>query len=186
MANEAAAFHPRGESGAFLPATDRRQLTERQAAFVLSYAANGANIAEAARQAGYSADNASKIGQQMLALPWVQRALEIERGRLLAKAGIKALGLVVAVLDDASAGLPLRLKAAEIALKADGREREATRKTEQSKALNEMSVDELEAFIRRGKEAAQAAQHPIIEGHSEPITSGDNPQPIDPTSEGTA
>ncbi len=182
--NTVAALQPRAD-GKWARGDERRELTELQARFVAAYVENSANATEAARKAGYSEESARTIGPQMLLLPWVQRAIELGRNRLLAKAGIKALGLVVAVLDDASAGLPLRLKAAEIALKADGRERDATRKTEQSKALNEMTVDELEAFIRRGREAAAQAQHPIIEGRSEPITSGDNPKPIDPVAEST-
>jgi hypothetical protein len=193
MANEAAKFHPRRDSGAFAPATDRRQLTDRQAAFVLAFAANGANAAEAARQAGYSEHSAKQIGTQMLSLPWVQRALEIERGRLLAKAGLKAIGLVVQVLEDETAGLPLRLKAAEIALKADRGERDASKKSEQSKALGEMSVPELEDFIRRGREAATLAAQPIVEGQAEPASSDNDHlpaestmQPIDPAGEGTA
>ena len=178
--------HPQGPDGRFAALGDNRPLNDMQAAFVRRYIENGGNGSEAARFAGYAPDTAGITASRLLDLHHVALAVDRGRTRRLAVAGAKAIGLVIAVLDDASAGLPLRLKAAEIALKADGRERDATRKTEQSKALNEMTVDELEAFIRRGREAAAQAQHPIIEGRSEPITSGDNPQPIDPAAEGTA
>lgn len=189
MANEAAAFHPRGESGAFLPATDRRQLTERQAAFVRSYVENGGNGAEAARSAGYSEHSAKQIGTQMLSLPWVQRALEVARNRCLAELEVKSLRVLRGILDETNPALlspGQQLKAAEIVLKIRAGDRALDKKTEQSKALNEMSVDELEAFIRRGREAAAQAQHPILEGCSEPIASGDNAQVIDQAGDSTA
>lgn len=184
--NTVAAFQPRAADGSFLPGDERRKLTDGQAAFAAEYVLNGGKGAEAARKAGYSEETSGAAAWRLLQLPHVAYAIEQGRSRRLAVAGIKAIGLVIAVLDDPAAGLPLRLKAAEIALKADGRERDATRKTEQSKALNEMSVNELEAFIRRGREAAAQAQHPILEGCSEPIASGDNAQVIDQAGDSTA
>ncbi len=189
MANEAAAFHPRGESGAFLPATDRRQLTERQAAFVRSYVENGGNGAAAARDAGYSEHSAKQIGTQMLSLPWVQRAIEVARGRCLAELEVKSLRVLRGILDETNPlSIGQQLKAAEIVLKIRAGDRALDKKAEQSKALNEMSNDELQDVIRRGQAAARAAAdaaQPVLEGRSEPITSGDNPKPIDPVAEST-
>ena len=188
MANEAAAFHPRGEGGAFLPATDRRQLTERQAAFVVAYVENGGNAAAACRQAGYTPDSSRTIGPQLLSLPWVQRALEVARGRCLAELEVKSLRVLRGILDETNPALlspGQQLKAAEIVLKIRAGDRALDKKTEQSKALNEMTAAELEDFIRRGREAAQHASDPIIEGRSEPVTNDDNAQVIDPIDKST-
>lgn len=183
MANEAARFHPRAENGAFAPATDRRQLTERQAAFARAYAENGGNGAEAALSAGYSPASARTISQQILALPWVQRALTIERQRLLARASFGGLRVLIAVLEDEKEDRKLRLKAAEIALKADRADRDAGKDSDGAgKRLAEMSIAELEGMIRRLDQAAELAQQPILEhapADNEQSTAADTAQAID-------
>lgn len=182
MANEAASFHPRGEDGSFLPATDRRQLTERQAAFVVAYVENGGIALRACEAAGYSASSSRTIGPQLLSLPWVQRAVELARGRCLAELEVKSLRVLRGILDDKAATPGSQLKAAEIVLKIRSGERQIDRKSEQSKPLNEMSNDELQDVISRGRAAANAAAQaarPIIEGVSVPIVADDNAQPIE-------
>lgn len=182
MANEAARFHPRGENGAFLPATDRRQLTELQLAFAKAYAENGGNGSEAALSAGYSPASARTISQQLLALPWVQRQLEIERRRLLAQVGLESLKVISGVLRDKDADPKLRVKAAEIGLKADRADRDAQKDPVDGKALTSMSRAEIEALIRRLDGAVDDASKPIIEGQATQVE-GDNvsPPPADTT-----
>lgn len=184
--------HPQGPDGRFVVVANR-PLNDQQAEFVRQYVENGGRGAEAARKAGYSPETAAVTASRLLSLDHVARAVEAGRTRRLAVAGAKAIGVVIAVLDDDKASMALRLKAAEIALKADGRERELTKKTEQSKPLNEYSVAELEDLVRRGKAAAAAAAAPVLDGqvvrleddNAQP-SAATTTQPIDTPGEGTA
>ena len=189
----AAKVQPRSETGQWKAADDRRQLTERQAAFARAYAENGGNATAAAVVAGYSPESARTAGPRMLLLPWVQRALNFERRRLLARATFGGLLVVIGILDDEREDKKLRLKAAEIALKADRAERDGEKNADGSnKRLAEMSVDELEGFIRKWEAAKAASAAPILE--HEPAPAADNephpldnpPQVIDPAGESTA
>lgn len=147
MANYSVALQPRTEGGTFAPGDDRRQLTERQAAFVRAYARNGGDGKAAALEAGYSADSASSEAYRTMGLPWVRRALEVERGRLLAELDVKSLGVLRGVLDDLKAGTGLRLKAAEIAQKIVGADRAERENKKGNQDPAGMTIAELEAVV---------------------------------------
>jgi len=185
--------HPQGADGRFVVGTERRPLTELQARFARAYAENGGNGAAAAREAGYSPDSTRSIVSHLLSQPWVLRAIEIERRRILGRSGLAAMRVVIGILDDEREDKKLRLKAAEIALKADRAERDGEKNADGSnKRLAEMSVDELEGFIRKWEAAKAASAAPILE--HEPAPAADNephpldnpPQVIDPAGESTA
>lgn len=178
--NTVAGVQPRSPGGQWQAGDDRRKLTEQQAAFVLAYAANGGNATDAAKTAGYSTDHSRTIGPRLLALPWVQRALTIERQRLLARAAFGGLKVLIGVLEDTGEDMKLRVKAAEIALKADRADRDAAKDSDSTgKRLAEMSIAELEGMIRRLDQAAELAQQPILE-HNEPSPADEISQAIDP------
>jgi hypothetical protein len=167
--NTVAGAQARNQLGRWEPGDNRRELTERQAAFALAYARNGGNGSKAAISAGYAPGGAAEAASRLIRLPWVIRAIEIERKGFLAEAELASLGYVVGVIRDAEATAAIRLKAAEVALKAVARERDGQKNTDGAgKRLNEMSIGELEALIRRLDQAAELAQQPIVEGSVEP------------------
>lgn len=163
------ALQPRTDAGTFAPGDDRRQLTERQAAFVRAYAKNGGDGKAAALEAGYSADSASSEAYRTMGLPWVRRALEVERGRLLAELDVKSLAVLRGVLDDLQAGTGLRLKAAEIAQKIVGADRAGRDKAKDDKDLSAMTIAELEAYIRAREEGLQRVGAPSTMAGSAPV-----------------
>ncbi len=60
-----------------------RSLTEKQVRFIQEYVKIGClNASLAARQAGYSANTSSVAGPRMLALPAVQKAVQIARAKM--------------------------------------------------------------------------------------------------------
>lgn len=59
-----------------MTAIAQRKLTKKQAAFVEAYVANGGNVTQAAREAGYAEGDAGRVtGQKTLKLPHVQQHL---------------------------------------------------------------------------------------------------------------
>lgn len=187
--NTVAGVQPRADGGQFRPGDDRRELTELQARFAVFYAENGGNAAKAAADAGYSATSAPMIGPRLVRLPWVARAVEIERKRFLNEAGLASLQLVVEIVRDVKAEKRLRLKAAEVALKAVAADRDGQKNTAGAgKALSQMTVSELEALVRRLDQAAELAQQPILEhaaGDNEQSPAPITDQPIDPAVKST-
>jgi hypothetical protein len=184
--NTVAGHQPRSELGRWEPSDERNGLTAQQAAFAEEYIQNGGNASAAARVAGYAAGTEGPVGSRLVRLPWVQRAVEIARKRMLQRVGAKSLRVVLGILEDGQADPKLRLKAAEIGLKADRADRDAGKDSDGAgKRLNEMTVAELEALVRRLDSAAELAQLPILE-HNEPSPHDESAQVIDPAGESTA
>jgi hypothetical protein len=59
------------------------KLTPKQKAFVAEFVANGANMSEAARRAGYSLSSAPNSGHRLMKLPHVVAAIKAEAERML-------------------------------------------------------------------------------------------------------
>ena len=146
-----------------------RELTDQQRRFVIEFTSGtGAigNASEAARRAGYSEKTAAEQGRQLLHKPHVMAAID-EANRSLIDGSLTTLALEVIreILEDENAHPKLRLDAAKTALDRAGyiapKAAEAPEKLE--KPLNEMSVEELEEFIRQ-RRALLAAEAPLPEG----------------------
>lgn len=178
--NTVAGVQPRSELGRFAPADDRLALTDQQAKFAEEYVLNGGNASAAARAAGYAAGTEGATGFRLVRLPWVQRAIEIARKRFLSEAGAAALRFIVDTIRDEDAAKPLRLKAAEIAVKTVASDRDTGKNTDQSgKRAGSMTVAELETIVARLTEAERLATLPVLE-HNEQQPAGNDAQVIDP------
>jgi phage terminase small subunit len=130
--------------------------TEMQQAFAVAYVANGGNASEAAKTAGYSAVSARQQGSALLDKPHVVAAIHAEQARLIGtELATLAVGVVRGILEDANAHPKLRLDAAKTVLDRAGHiaPRSAELDAGLSKPMNEMSVPELEAFVKRAQEA---------------------------------
>jgi phage terminase small subunit len=133
-------------------------VTDQQAAFVAAFVSNGGNATAAAREAGYSEESARQSGSRLLHKPHVIDAIRAEQGRLISgKLCTKALAVLERVLDDAAAPYGARVDAAKTILDRGGlTAKNGPRESDlNDKPLNEMSVPELEEFIRRGREGIE-------------------------------
>lgn len=144
-----------------------RQLTEQQKTFVREYVRNGGCGADAARAAGYAASRPAQQAHDLLALPHVQEAVHREQARLIGGTlASKAIEVVHRILhDDALAGTvsgqKVQLEAAKSVLDRAGHIAPKAWEPEMigDKPITEMSLDELDAFIRQGQAAlAQLSQ----------------------------
>ena len=132
-----------------------RELTDQQQRFVIEFTSgNGAigNASEAARRAGYSEKTAAEQGRQLLNKPHVVAAIEeANRGLINGSLTTLALDVIQKILEDEDANPRLRLDAAKTALDRAGyiapKAPEAPERLE--KPLSELSVQELEDFIRQ-------------------------------------
>jgi phage terminase small subunit len=138
-----------------------RQLTDQQKAFVREYVRNGGSGADAARAAGYSAARPAQQAHDLLALPHIQEAIHREQARLIGGGlASKAVEVVQRILHDAAladtvSGQKLQLEAAKTVLDRAGHIAPKASEAEMigDKPLTEMSLDELDAFIRAGQAA---------------------------------
>lgn len=147
------------------------KLTEKQEAFVL-YITNtpGAvgNAAEAARLAGYSEKSANEIGYQLLQKPHVQQAIrEANHKMICGTLAAKAVHVLLDIIQDETASPKLRLDASKTILDRTGIIAPKAPDSEplMERELTEMSVPELEQFIRDQKAKMAAA----AEGKSEAV-----------------
>lgn len=138
-----------------------RQLTEQQKGFVREYVRNGGNGTEAARKAGYSASRPAQQAHDLLVLSHVQEAIHREQSRLIGSdLASKAIVIIEGILNDESlatsvAGRKLQFEASKTILDRAGHIAPKAAEPEMAgdKPLNTMSVEELEAFIRDGRES---------------------------------
>ncbi len=133
--------------------------TEMQQAFAMSYVANGGNASEAAKSAGYSAVSARQQGSALLDKPHVVAAIHAEQARLIGTdLATTAVGVVRSVLQgkpDTEVGKKLQ---ADVAIKVLDRAGHVAPKAADvdvgpTKPMNEMTVQELEAFVARASDA---------------------------------
>lgn len=138
-----------------------RQLTEQQKVFVREYVRNGGSGADAARAAGYAASRPAQQAHDLLALSHIQEAIHREQSKLIGgDLASKAVEVVHRILHDDAlagsvAGQKLQLEAAKTVLDRAGHIAPKASEPEMigDKPLTEMSLEELEAFIRRGQAA---------------------------------
>lgn len=138
-----------------------RQLTEQQKTFVREYVRNGGCGADAARAAGYAASRPAQQAHDLLALPHVQEAVHREQARLIGGTlASKAIEVVHRILHDEAlaatvSGQKVQLEAAKSVLDRAGHVAPKASEPEMigDKPITEMSLDELDAFIRQGQAA---------------------------------
>lgn len=143
------------------PGVANGQLTELQRGFVVAFVRNGGNATQAAEAAGYKYERLDRAGHDALKSTAVQAAIQSEIRRALSVdlAGL-ALGVVRGILEDPTMEPKIRLDAAKVALDRGGyvAPKAADASSGDLKAVEEMSIAELESYIAKSKhEAAQRA-----------------------------
>lgn len=146
-------------------------LTPMQADFVKYSALDGMPLCKAAEAAGYS--HPATAGSNVARLPHVRAAMHaVRQSALEGDLSSASLRLIRRLLDDDSFPAPVRFQAARWVLESAGHGAHSAGGSggapEPERALHEMSVEELEGFIRRG-EAAMASMKRV--GGSIPIKS---------------
>lgn len=130
----------------------KMKMTEPQERFAVAYVANGGNATQAAKVAGFSLKSARQIGSHLLDKPHVQSAIRNEQRRTLeGRLSSKALMVLEAILDDATAPVGARVDAAKTVLDRGGLIARKDDAGASGKSLTEMSLPELEEFIRNGQ-----------------------------------
>ena len=136
-----------------------RDLTEKQAAFVMAFTAEpGAigNASEAARRAGYSKKSAAEIGRQQLEKPAVRAAIdEANRAQISGALASKAVDVLREIVNDKDAPQKLRLDASKTILDRAGfvapKAEERPQHDSQMDKLRDMNVKQLENFITKNR-----------------------------------
>ena len=172
--------------------TGSRGLTEKQQRFVENYLSNGGNATAAARSAGYVME--AQDGWRQRQLPNVQRAIFEGQKRKLQSLSTAGLGfleqLITGQIPDAKPRDRLDASKFVINLAGHVAPKGGEPEADDSKPLEEMSIAELEDFVRRGEAAAKRARQPILEhAGSAPNAPGVEPsgaQAIDITPADTA
>lgn len=126
----------------------------QQKAFAEAYVLGHGNATEAAIAAGYSALSARQTASRLLHTPHVQDAIRRAQAHALkGRLASKALAVLEKILDDDTAPAGVRVDAAKTVLDRAGFA--AARKPESdgasAKSLHEMSMADLDEFIRRGQ-----------------------------------
>lgn len=124
--------------------------TDRQARFVQLYSTSGINGVEAARLAGYASPETES--RRLLTLPHIRQAIRGARETIiqgdLAKLALETLGQLMA---NESTPAAVRHSAARTSLEMSGHLTGKAPEALESKALGEMTIDELQRFIEAGE-----------------------------------
>jgi phage terminase small subunit len=140
------------------------ELTEKQAAFVTNFVANGGNGSAAAVDAGYAEASARQSAYNLVRLPHVQDAINREMRREIASMTVLGLGKLKAVLENPDTKATVILDATiKLADRAGLGPKSDADSDKDSKPLSELSLAELHAIIRASN--ARAAQ----EAGAEPV-----------------
>lgn len=132
------------------------QLTDKQRKFVTYYVQNGGHATAAARAAGYSTPATSAQGLTRSAA--VMRAVRAERERWIqGKIANAAASAIHDLITDADTPASVRFQVSRWALEAAGHggKDSAGEGVDNDKPLNELTIDELQAFINGGQAALQ-------------------------------
>jgi phage terminase small subunit len=151
-------------SGQFVTGAD---LTAQQRAFVGQYVANGGKGTEAAREAGYA--EPSREAWRLMRNPAVLAAIREENARVLyAEVATASTAAILLCLRDPGARQSDKMQAARLGLEAAKiiKRDKTDANPLGSKALSEMSMDELETFIAAGNAALAGRDAKVIEGDS--------------------
>lgn len=157
-------------------------LTEMQQNFINSYLVNGGDHVAAAREAGYShpAESGWRLVRQVSVQTAIRKEQILKLGGRLASLAFKELESILTDTRNDSKFKRLKLDAAKTVLDRAGHiapkdAGEALR----NKELTDMSAQELEEFIRRGREAQANADKPMIDGTCSPVGESEHGQVID-------
>jgi phage terminase small subunit len=135
-------------------------LTDQQTIFVDRYVSNGGNGTAAARDGGYSRARASQYAWELLQKPHVLEAVHAKQARMIGgELATKAVEVIQGILNDAElpktvAGRKLQFEASKTVLDRAGHiapKAAEPVETKDEKPMSEWTVEELEAFIRRGE-----------------------------------
>lgn len=130
-------------------------LTAKQSAFVREFVALGGQQGKAAGLAGYADPDAS--AHRLVRLPHVQAAIRAETSRLVLEGGTKGVRWMTNALDDAKLSGAVRFQCAKWLAEGAGHGLAAARAQlglpDPDKPLNEMTLDELDAFMQAGRKA---------------------------------
>jgi hypothetical protein len=166
------------KSGRF---NDVASLTDKQERFVVLFVANGGKRINAARGAGYADPDTE--GTRLLKLLHVTAAIHIERQRRISELSTAGLGLIGQIIDGtepAAAGVKLDAAKFVIGLAGHSAKQAAEAPKTGDKPLEEMTIEEMEAMLRRSEQALAQAQ--VIDGDATaPDTAPDGAQAIDIT-----
>jgi hypothetical protein len=94
--------------------------TDKQQAFALEYASNGANATAAAKAAGYSEKSAHEIGRQLLEISHVQEAIHRELMRNRYRSGAIGLEAMIQIATNEKAPAAARVSAARALMEHGG------------------------------------------------------------------
>ena len=147
-----------GRGGRF---TGTGTLTSKQRAFVREYVRNGGNGAAAMRAAGYRTAHPAKGVYRLLNCPVMRHAIHQEREKLIeGKLANSALSVLEELMNNRETPAPVRYQSARTVLQMAGHgagaEREAPAHID--RPLIEMSVEELESFVKDGETLLRVAQ----------------------------
>ena len=140
-----------GHSFSPLWAATMAGLTEKQADFVRHLVRDGCTQTESARRAGYG--DPSSRAYELVRKPHVIEAIRQEQRRLVDGDLVNvALKTLRDIMSDTDASAAARVSAARAALEIGGHMRKDAADDSADKALSEMSIEELEALVRHGRE----------------------------------
>ncbi len=154
--------------GYWMPTAKGRE----EQAYVLAYTSGAGavgNAAAAARAAGYSKKTAGEIGRQLLTIPHIRDAIDqANREQLAGRIATKAVALLERAIDDESVPMRDRVAAAKTVLDRAGflppSLAERAREVLSVKPLNEMTRDELAAFIAAERHAIAELEQAVERG----------------------
>ena len=153
-----------------------RQLTDMQATFVRELVRTGCSGAEAARRAGYGDPEAR--AHELRKNPRIQEAMaQLQRqelGELANHSLVVARGILTGEIE---APVKVRADTAFRILDRAGHGPAAVKGQEAGaqKSLDQMSVQELEEFIRRGRQAQEGADKPMLDHQPAPANAPNAP-----------
>lgn len=143
---------------------------------------NGGNATAAADAAGYR-DPGSR-GWELMQKPHIVAALHEARQRKLGNLATAGLALIERVIDGSEdAPIKVRFEASKFVIQLAGHVAPKAGDAQETdeKPMEEWTIEELEAFVRRGEEAAKRAKQPILDAAEiEPIAPEVAPEESEP------
>jgi hypothetical protein len=137
-------------------------LTKKQQKFIHAYVENGGNGQAAARAAGYSVSpHEGRVVHRLLTDPVVRGAIHNERDRKIGtRLASRALSVLEELMTSPATPAPVRYQSARTVLQMAGHggAEQESRQTPVDRPLVELSLAELEAFVRDGEAMLRVAQ----------------------------
>ena len=153
-----------------------RGLTEKQAEFVRSYVRNGGKGVDAAKSAGYSGDCRSVVWQN-LRLPSVVAAIKAYQIQLFeGEITSLALGTIKEALQDQTLSMQHRATLA-VKVVTHNLPKAPEAPSSDQKSPSDMSIEELEELVMRGRQQLADRAKPVIDGQAAETTPNATPNP---------